>query len=85
MHAILIVMVVFPSNLSGFGRGLDERHAVASRQLLRLTRLHGAGAQVALIAHQYHGNAVAVLHPVDLLSEEETQARNTSETRDRPN
>lgn len=65
--------LVFPPNLSGLGRSLDERHAVAARQLLCLTRLHGAGAQVTLVAHQYHGNAVAVLHPVDLFSEEETQ------------
>lgn len=67
-------VIVFPAYLSGFGRGLNKRHAVGSCQLLRLPRLHRAGTQVALVPHQHHGNAVTVLHPVDLLSEEEREA-----------
>lgn len=61
--------------LSGFGGGLYKRHAVAPRQLLRLLRLHCAGAEVALVPHEHHGDAVTVLHPTDLLSEENTRDR----------
>lgn len=66
-------VTVFAAYLSGFGRGLDKRHPIASCKLLRLPRLHRAGTQVALVPHQHHGDAVTVLHPVDLLSEEEAQ------------
>lgn len=62
--------VLWPNftHLSGLSRGLDKRHSVASCQLLSLTRLHCSGTQVTLIPHQHHGNAVTVLHPVNLLS-----------------
>lgn len=62
----------FPTHLSGLSRGLDKWHSIAPCQLLCLSCLHCTGAQVTLIPHQHHGNAVAVLHSVDLLSEQDT-------------
>lgn len=71
MHAsnLIKVLPTFLFYLSGFGRGLDKRYSVAACQLLRLPRLHCAGAQIALVPHQHHGNTVTVLHSVDLLSD----------------